>query len=118
MLLLGTLAQINKPNDAGGLVLKDSPPNKKMKQNILPITTKTKISGLCIQWAPVHPSHVNVLDPSLVLVHWVTGDGYDLCIPLGKLWHQPGYLPEFSGADRSEVSRVREEYPPAAEGGR
>lgn len=63
------------------------------------------------------PSYLNVLDPALVCVHWVAGEGNHLDTPLLKLWYELGHHAELSGADGSVVSWVGEQDTPPGMGG-
>ena len=47
-------------------------------------------------------------------VHRVTGEGYDLGVPLGKLGNELCNLAQLSGAHGREVRGVREQHAPAA----
>ncbi len=59
--------------------------------------------------------YLDVLDPSLVRLHWVTRESNDLCVPLLELWHKLGHHAQLSGADGSVVCRVGEQNSPAVQ---
>ncbi|MCY1451313.1 hypothetical protein D9M68_845690 [compost metagenome] len=57
---------------------------------------------------------VDVIDPAVVGIHRVDGQGDGLHATGGELVLQLGGEAEFGGAHRREVGRVREEHAPAA----
>lgn len=79
--------------------------------------------GTCRGWSMQHAvetgsTHLDVLDPGLVGLHRVAGDGDHLAVPLGKLGDQVGHLPQLCGAHWGEVGGVGEEHAPAVCGER
>lgn len=57
-------------------------------------------------------ARLDVFDPAFVWFDGVTRQGNNLGLPLGKFWHQLGYLSQLSGAHRGEISRVGEKNAP------
>ena len=56
---------------------------------------------------------LNVLDPRLVRLHGVAGDGNNLHVAFCELWHKFSNSTQFGGTHRSEIGRVREQDTPA-----
>ena len=64
-----------------------------------------------------HVVSLDVTDPALVGLHWVTGEADHLCPTLLKLWHNLCNCTKLRGAYGSVVSRMGEQHTPATRSG-